>query len=352
MTFLVDYRVFRQAGFSLVELMVGLVIGLLATLVIMQTFSAFEEQKRSTTGGADAQTNAGISLSQIQRDVQSAGFGLPLPMADKDNSSLKCAATSFDHDNDAGTPDLSLSPISIVNGAISDTVTVRYSNTGMGSVPVKITDAISPTATGLAVENNIGCSAGDVVLINQGSSCLMTRVAAVSNTPDRIVLDPATPEGAPVENMAKIACMGNWQEFTYEVVNNELLLNGEPIVAEVVNMQAQYGISATANSNNVVSWVDATAEWAVPTVDERNRIKAIRIAVVARNGLLEKEVVTAPCTTALGTVNNGPCAWDDTGLDPAPAIDLSADADWQRYRYKAYETVIPLRNMLWSKDAL
>lgn len=342
----------NQAGFSLVELLVGLVIGLLATLVIMQVFSAFEGQKRATTGGADAQTNGSIGLSQIQRDVQSAGFGLPLPMADKDNSALKCTASSFDHDVDPATPDLSLSPITIVDGAVSDTVTIRYSTTGLGSVPVKITDALNPTSTGLAVDNNIGCAAGNVALINQGTSCVMTRIASVTNAPDHIVLAATTPAGAPIVNTAKIACMGNWQEFTYEVVDNQLVLNGDPIVAEIVNMQAQYGISATADSNQVVSWVNATGAWEDPAIDDRNRIKAVRISVVARNGLLEKEVVTVPCTTAQGTVNNGPCAWDDTGLDAAPEIDLSADGDWQNYRYRAYETVIPLRNMLWSKDAL
>ena len=48
---LFDKRTFNnQAGFSLVELMVGLVIGLMATLVIMQVFSTFEGQKRTTTG--------------------------------------------------------------------------------------------------------------------------------------------------------------------------------------------------------------------------------------------------------------------------------------------------------------
>ena len=80
-----------QAGFSLVELMVGLVIGLLATLAIMQVFGAFEEQKRSTSGTADAQTNGSVALYNLQRDVRLAGFGLPL--FDKNNLSLKCAVT-------------------------------------------------------------------------------------------------------------------------------------------------------------------------------------------------------------------------------------------------------------------
>ena len=47
--FCVNQR-FNQAGFSLVELMVGLVIGLLATLAIMQMMGTFDSQKRTTTG--------------------------------------------------------------------------------------------------------------------------------------------------------------------------------------------------------------------------------------------------------------------------------------------------------------
>ena len=99
--------------------------------------------------------------------------------------------------------------------------------------------------------------------------------------------------------------------------------------------------------------VNATgATWAAPTVSDRNRIKSIHIAVVARSGLREKDVVTNVCTTAKGTVNNGPCAWDDTNFDAAPAIDLSNDPDWQYYRYRVFDTIIPLRNMIWSSSTL
>jgi prepilin-type N-terminal cleavage/methylation domain-containing protein len=68
----------RQKGFTIVELMVGLAIGLIATLVIMQTFSNFEGNKRSTTGIADAQTNGSIGLYMIQRELQFAGYGVPV----------------------------------------------------------------------------------------------------------------------------------------------------------------------------------------------------------------------------------------------------------------------------------
>jgi type IV pilus assembly protein PilW len=345
----------RQTGFSLVEILVGLVIGLLVTLVIMQVFSVFEGQKRSTSGGADAQTNGSIALYNIQRDVQIAGFGLPLPVADKDNISLKCetspAAAPFPAKD-------KLFPVVIKNGIAdaSDVITVRYSTTAMGAIPVKIFDATNAiTPVGLTVDNNIGCKDGDVVLINMGTSCVMTQIADANGNPDTLVnisLVKTTPPGAPISSGAKLTCMGDWQDYKYEVVNNQLFLNGNPVVDEVVNMQAQYGISATANSNQVNEWVDAVAPWDAPSVANRNRIKAIRIVVVARNGLLEKDIVTKQCTTAKGVVNNGPCAWDDTNFKDAPKIDLSTDANWQKYRYRAFETIVPLRNMLWSRDVL
>jgi len=347
---------FSQVGFSLVELLVGLIIGLLATLVIMQVFAVFEGQKRSTTGNADAQTNGSIALHSIQRDVQMAGFGLPVPSADKENTSLKCdPSPTLDHDANPATPALGLFPLVITDG-ISDVITVRYSRVaGFGAIPVKIINSANATeATGMAVENNLGCQVNDLVLISRGTSCVMTKIANAHGDPDftHLTLAATTPSGAPLSAGSKLTCMGNWQDYRYEVLNNQLMLNGEPVVSEVVNVQAQYGVSDTANRGVVTSWVNATGAWAAPTVTERNRIKAIRIVVVARNGLLEKQVVTASCTTAKGTANNGPCAWDDADFSAAPRIDLSAGVNWQNYRYKAFETIIPLRNMLWSKDVL
>lgn len=356
----------KQAGFSLIEILVGLLIGMIASLVVMQVFSVFEGQKRSTSGSSDAQTNGSIALLNLQRAIQMAGFGLPMPMADKENTSLKCSNVnlSVDHDGLASTPEVGLFPIVIQNGIgdASDVVIVRYSTSALGAIPVKITNpANAITSIGLTVDNNIGCKNNDVVMISQGTSCVMSIIADANGNPDtlfNISLKATTPIGAPLSSAgAKLTCMGNWQDYRYEVSGNQLQLNGSPVVAEVVNMQAQYGISSSANSNQVNEWVEPTGDWAssatTPTIANRNRIKAIRIVVIARNGLREKEIVTTECTTAKGTVNSGPCAWDDNVFSAAPKIDLSlTEASWQNYRYRAFETIIPLRNMLWSKEAL
>ncbi len=62
-------------GFSLVEIMVGLGIGLLTILVIMQLFADYEGQKRTTTSGADAQGNGQIAL--LTMELRYCGFGGP-----------------------------------------------------------------------------------------------------------------------------------------------------------------------------------------------------------------------------------------------------------------------------------
>src|SRR5258708_3673161 len=63
-------------GFTLIELMVGLLISLICTLAMMAAFAGFEGQKRTTTSGNDAQQNGSYSLFQLERQIRSAGSGL------------------------------------------------------------------------------------------------------------------------------------------------------------------------------------------------------------------------------------------------------------------------------------
>jgi type IV pilus assembly protein PilW len=353
----------HQQGFSLVELMVGMVIGLLATLVITQVFSAYEGQKRSTSGSADAQTNGTIALMNLQSNIQMAGYGLPMPMANLDNSSLDCSLIAdFDPDSNVATANsTNLFPIEIQDGgAASDTVTVRYSTTAAGAVPVVITDPTNATVSpGMNVANNIGCggerTAADytnlytgkfnLALITRGSTCgfatITERPQTVSGISKlRINSVPASLGALAVNDT--ITCMGDWEDYTFDVNSNELRLNGQPIVSEVVKLEAQYGVSATPDSNVVAAWVDGSgATWAAPSVANRNRIKAVRLAVVLRNGLKEKTQVTTAA----------PVAWLDSGTTQV-GIDVSALPDWQYYRYRVFSTTVPLRNMLWSREAL
>lgn len=364
-----------SSGFSLVEIMVGLVIGLLATMVIMQVFAVFEEQKRTTTGSSDAQTNGSMALYNIKRDVEMAGYGIPV--FSSANSPLKCTALpTFDHDASAATPAMDIFPVVITDGgAGSDRVAIRYGRIQSGGIPLRV----SVTGATAAVTNNMGCQADDWAIISSGSNCAMVKIAptltALMSRTDWTQIPLAS---SPTVTSGSFACIGKYKkdppyddhssplEYLYWVDNGELVQGGNPATpgsgmpngAGIVSIQAQYGVSTVATNNQITQWVNATgaiwdasgATWAT----NRNRIKAIRIAIVARSGGMEKTNVTNACSSTTAANPTGLCAWDATSAaptiaSPAPAIDLSADPNWQRYRYRVFETIIPLRSMIWSK---
>lgn len=374
---------FLQAGFTLVEIMVGLAIGLLATIVIMQVFSVFEAQKRTTTGTADAQTNGNIALYEIQRELQMAGYPLiPYGLPGVADSALECTTLAINGTLDTTTPNR-LSPVTVTDGGASggsDTITIRYGNSLAGGIPVQITAAPSPStslpapAIDVPVTSNLGCNGNDTALIINGGTCAMTSVPAsgvpaatsgVPNTKLSLADNTAVTAGAATVG-ANVSCLGSWSEIRYAVnaATGNLERNGVPIVAGIVNLQAQYGISAAglsssaSNYNQIVQWVDASgATWAAPSITNRNRIKAVRLAVVARNAKMEPNVVTTACSSITAAAPTGLCSWDATSANPsvaspAPAIDLSAYSNWAQYRYRVFDTIIPLRNVIWSKSTL
>jgi len=389
----------HQSGFTLVELMVGLAIGMLATLVIVQVISVFEAQSRSTTGSADAQTNGGIALYTISHDLQLAGYPL---MSTTNGAPLACTTLTINGTADTSTPNR-LSPVVITDGIVdtgdnaspSDAITIRYGDELMGGVPtqtqVAVPNALYPSV--VPVLSNLGCQVGDVALVTSGTDCYMSTVTAVSpvGTTSPPPVPNVTLSNVPsVSNGINLACLGTWHEVTYRVNDGNLErcdlsqvtsgncdptvfpnTNFVPSVVGIVNLQAQYGISAAGlassdpNYNRIVQWVDATAAtgWNAPTVANRNRIKAVRLAVVARNAKLETSVVTSACSSTTAANPTGLCAWDATSAlptpplvppfvaSPAPTIDLSAsNSQWLQYRYRVFDTIIPLRNVIWTKD--
>ena len=65
----------RERGMSLVEILVGVLIGLIGIVVIFQVLSVSENRKRTTVQGSDAQSAGAIALYTLQRDVQLGGYG-------------------------------------------------------------------------------------------------------------------------------------------------------------------------------------------------------------------------------------------------------------------------------------
>lgn len=379
---------FPQAGFTLVEIMVGLAIGMLVTLVIVQVMSVFEGQRRTTTGTADAQTNGSIALYNIGRELQFAGYPLmPAGMPAVADSPLECTMLNAAADTTNITPVIITDGVAVAGvSSASDTITLRRGDSLAGGIPTEISGVVGTVltlGTLLSPGSNLGCAVGNVSLVVNGATCFMSTVTALSAA----VVPPAppVPSSVTLQNSANavagadLSCLGAWHTITYQVNSGNLERQDiavpsvdplipippfAPSVAGVVNIQAQYGVSASSNSNQIIQWVDPTGIWAAAALSltpaTRNRIKAIRVAVVARNAKIEPVAVTAACSSTSAAAPSGLCAWPGVAVggaitvaSPAPALDLSnGDADWARYRYRVYETVIPLRNMIWSKDTL
>jgi len=345
----------EQKGFSLIELMVGMTIGLIVTLVVSQVFGTFEGQQRTTSGTADAQTNGSIALFSMSRDLQMAGYGLMA--SNDDHSPLECTSVTLGADAissgamTAAAGINNLSPVIIADGVPSDTVTVRYGDSLLGGIPTTLTSP--PNGQVLEVGSNLNCKGGDFAVITRNTACAVAHLADPQNTPTtnsvtELVIDAGeTVPAIATAGGSNISCLGNWRVKTFDVNNGVLRLNGDDLIAGVVSVQAQYGVSASATNNAVTQWVDPTGTWAAGTlsVANRNRIKAIRIAVVARNAKLEQQQVSKACNTA-GTFAEV-CLWGGT-----TAVDLSATANWDQYRYRVFETIVPLRNIIWSRETL
>lgn len=377
-----------QRGFSLVEILVAMVIALIGMLVIFQSFDTFEAQKRTTTNANDAQETGLLALANIEREIRLAGYGLFY--------ANQLACNRMNQWTGSAAAQVPLMPIEVTDGGTgSDTIVTNYSTSAFGSLPAQLLLDTTTSSAVLQVNNSTSTAAfrvGNIILVAnplRAFNCTRLQVSAATLAADGNSLaittapggtTPANPPAAtnlfatapnPVASYGNspaepsiVINMGAFSRNQYSVVMNATTREGElrqldlttagstavTIASGVVAMQAQLGVSTTPQTQEINTWVNPTGTWAPSaiSINDIGRVKAIRVAVVTRSSQMERNNVSTTCTTPVGTVNNGPCAWNDAGTTAAPQIDLSADTNWQRYRYRVYETIVPLRNVMWQ----
>ena len=337
----------RHAGFSLVEMMIGLVIGMIAVIVMMQVFSVSEGYKRTTTGGDDAQNNGAIALYALQRDLRQSGLGVSAFQVIGCNVTLRAGVTLNQ-----------MSPVTINHASIpaadsGDTLVVVYGN-APGSAEGEAVQAKPSLATYTITAAAASASApgafavGDRVIGHfqpRPSPCnlSMEPVTAIAGTAVLVATGVANTNGI-LYNLGQAPKVlvyavrgGNLTVCDY--VANDCSVAGSitnpaiwvPIASNIVSLRAQYGRDTTVAMNATVDTYDQTAP---ATACAWARVAAVRFALVARSSELDKETVTTAAPT-----------WGGAASQP---IDLSGYANWQRFRYKTFQTVVPLRNMAWQ----
>lgn len=362
---------YRSSGFSLIEIMVGMVISLLSVLIVLQVFATFEGQKRTTTSGSDAQTNGAVAIYTVERDVRMAGYGFSIPEA------LGCTINrSF---NGATLTALSLAPVTITQGVggLPDTIRILSSSKGSWSIPARVTTDHPATATNFFLNTTLGMAINDLLIAYEpGKDCTMLQITGIPNGNVQVHHQNTSPWDPPGgQNIfppsgysagAMLFNLGNLIDHTYSLDANSNLIfsdynsstntsNVQALIPDIVNLQAQYGFDTrpgTQTDARVDTWsddmLDEDGDGIVGDSGDIKRIYAVRLAIVARSALKEKADSSGTCVTTTATSVNMP-TWSGGTIDVSKNPDGTANADWQCYRYKTFEAIIPLRNLIWGQ---
>lgn len=418
----------RQRGFSLVEVLVGVLIGMIGIVVIFQVLAVAEERKRNTTMGSDAQSSGSIGLYLLQRDAQLAGYGF----GTAHTRQLGCEVMVHDNGDTASVPpvpaaDFSfrLYPVEITQGAggAPDTIAFLRGNPrySVGHREFKLKPFPSPDkSVPIQVSNGrIGLEWGNVVVMStrpdeglaltgqpDGKFVTNCVLAQISHRPTtdldvfehQIGYQPAAqmlpyqqlPAGATTtirfnqsgwptatefpQDRGYLFDLGPQPRRTVWSIQNNKLVKSETLFRfpdeeaadGIVNLQAEYGIDQKA------PWDAITGdEWTTQSPDNKlavnnaqpcdatiaswRCVRAVRVAMLARSSFFDKTACSPnPQWTSGATGALTPTNFVMTNLDgtadsfAADCSDAPSPNNWRRYRYRVYETVIPLRNMIWG----
>ncbi len=358
-------------GFSLVEIMVAVAIALIGIVVIFQVLQIWEERKRTTSSGSDAQITGSIAIFNLDRDIKQAGYGIGMA------TNMGCLVNAYD--TQRGTPAFTfrLYPVEIVDGASGapDTIRVLYGTSNSYVANQAFTTSSATTKKALV---RSGFNKGDLVIVSSGAgmtaTCHMVEITDNTNA-DALTFDHVSAVTytnylsqsitARYNNPAGTGTTfssGNLQNLgpgnltagtaqatprwnTWSISSNKALTwsdglhdatTSSEIAEGIVNLQAQYGVDA--DSNNQI----ASTEWAVTTPTDWTKVRAVRVGLLARSQQYEKLAVT---TTAPSWAGGSFTMFNVDGTTDTTPGDAN---DWRHYRYRVYEKVIPLRNVIWG----
>lgn len=378
----------RQRGASIIELMVGVLIGMIVVAVVYNVLVMAEGYKRSTIGVADAQVTGQLTQFIVGRELSNGGAAM---MTGVDELS-RCADWR-----------LKAIPVAITAGAsatTSDQLLTFYSTSPRIMHPVRFANLSNTTPTQFIVDSPNGYRTGDwVILVRRlQAECALTRVTNIDQ-PDgsayppadidgrvRIFYAPAVTAGWTLNTDWRLINMGpQLARVRYTVDAAKAQLNSQnvnwldagwplpvvPLAQNVVLLKAQYGVDTDAD-NIVDCWTAADnantcgngVDYSGPTdatistgggvfatnanTAQIRSIKAVRVAIVVRSEHQENPdpVLSASLVSQTAWLFN--CAANDATCQSRIQIDNTVLNDYSRYRI--YETVIPLRNALWNNN--
>jgi type IV pilus assembly protein PilW len=381
----------RQRGFSLVELMVSVAIGMLALLFTLRMVGGAEQARRSALGGSDEMQNGMVALFSLGNDAGGAGYGLNDPILAGCNTQLSDTLGYELAPATRGTATVTpLAPVVIEShGANPDRISF-YAGTSVGGTPtLRLTGDAAAGATQLDVDRiSYGFSRGDVLVVapeQPGGDCRVVQRSDTDQTASRVMLETGNGMrfngGTSTASFKGFAARvfdlgpaGNLAFRSWSVADGYLQLQaaapdaaaGQPatVAEDIVSIKAQYGFDTRTgsaflpqNGLQVNRWsaamIDADGSGTTGDNGDWQHIAAVRLAVVARSKAVEHPAAGAACTatTAQPVVFAGDAPAGVAGVPVTLDVAVAGDpVDWRCYRYRAFETVVTLRNAGWRPN--
>jgi type IV pilus assembly protein PilW len=177
-----------QHGFSIIELMVGLLVGMLAVLIVVQLLYSTSTQQRLTSTSGDAEINAATATHILTRELSQAGLGISA------YTLLGCSLTYTTTSDSTSVTLSSLAPVTVNPGTslvpAGDTSTDTLLVVSGSSASPTEGDALAgtSTATSYTVTTPSSFATGDWVMAasitrDSTSSCALTlgKVTAIAS---------------------------------------------------------------------------------------------------------------------------------------------------------------------------
>jgi len=392
-----------QGGFSLVELMVSVVIGMLALLFAVRLLTSADSTQRHAVGGSDAMQNGMLALFSMSGDAAQAGYGLNDPLiAGCDTIFKDTGGYTLASVNVGGTAVQPLAPVIIepqaaganataaTDGENPDRISFYAGSSITGTGTLRLLSGYT-SGTHIVVERRpYGFRQGDVIVVvpeQLGGKCALAQVSsdppALPDPPLQQSIDVAQGNdyryntgglgasfGGGVSRVFNLGPAESLSFHTWSVADGFLQLRSTDldgagtspaaVAGDIVSIKAQYGFDNRAGTNftpdsgmQVKQWsssmINADGDGVTGGAGDYLRIAAVRIAVVARSKSAESPAAGAKCTATPAPLQVFASPAGSAAAAPVKVnLAVPGDSvDWRCYRYRVFETVVPLRNFVW-----
>lgn len=370
----------RQHGFTLVELLISMTIGLVLIAGLGVIINRFENSKRRGASASDLALATGYLAYDLDRQVRSAGSGLY-----QANNAFGCQLfASLGGAQILPSPGAFPAPFTSVSTTVraipvlafpgagaggSDVLQVLTGSSGMSESPFQV-NGNSTTANTIQVTNSMGVRGGDLMLLTEpgNPNCMVVQAAAnYVGGPSQIVdlggsyfsnsigslsmlsfSNGSLPAvlsnlGNQTGNPPRFQLLGvnaSQQLVAYDMLRLNNLPNAPttpvPLAEGVVTMRVRYGIDGGSNGV-ITSWVvpetgGFTAAAMATSQALVRQIIAVRVALLLRADRIEQTVANPGSYVLFSSL-------------PQSSQVTVATADPNR-AYKVVEFTIPLRNAI------